>query len=71
VQWAILVSRGGSTGIWTKKLKYRKFKWWYWQKRLFSCIKKNKEIQDGGQGRESEILSSVIPETTLRHWSYT
>jgi hypothetical protein len=27
VQWAILVSRGGSTGIWTKKLKYRKFKW--------------------------------------------
>jgi hypothetical protein len=29
------------------------------------------EIQDVGQGRESEILSSMIPKTTLRRLRYT
>jgi uncharacterized SAM-dependent methyltransferase len=38
-----------------------------------NLFKKVKEtgVQDGGSGRESEILSSMIPETSLRCRSYT
>jgi hypothetical protein len=37
----------------------------------YSKINTEEGIKNGGRGRESEILSSMTPETSLRCWRYT